>query len=291
MAVTITADQVKKLRDQTGAGMMECKAALTEANGDLDEATTVLRKRGLASAAKKQGRTTSEGLIGNRVSADRSTGILVEVNCESDFVARTPEFQQMVQDIITEIERAGDAASDAWLKDPNGPVQKLITAGIAKMGENMAVPRFVRYTGHGYIGQYIHLGGKIGVQVEFSGVTPAVSGRAELATLVKEIAMQIAAASPTAAQYVSRTDVPADVLEKERGIYRAQMEGSGKPANVIDKIVEGKLGSFYQQVVLPDQASIRDPKQTVADVLTAATKTLGTPVAVTRFARLKVGDL
>jgi elongation factor Ts len=291
MAVTITADQVKKLRDQTGAGMMECKAALTEANGDLDEATTVLRKRGLASAAKKQGRTTSEGLIGNRVSADRSTGILVEVNCESDFVARTPEFQQMVQDIITEIERAGDAASDAWLKDPNGPVQKLITAGIAKMGENMAVPRFVRYTGHGYIGQYIHLGGKIGVQVEFSGVTPAVSGRAELATLVKEIAMQIAAASPTAAQYVSRADVPADVLDKERGIYRAQMEGSGKPANVIDKIVEGKLGSFYQQVVLPDQPSIRDPKQTVADVLTAATKTLGTPVAVTRFARLKVGDL
>jgi elongation factor Ts len=291
MAVTITADQVKKLRDQTGAGMMECKAALTEANGDLDEATTVLRKRGLASAAKKQGRATSEGLIGNRVSADRSTGILVEVNCESDFVARTPEFQQMVQDIITEIERAGDAAGDAWLKDPSGPVQKLITAGIAKMGENMAVPRFVRYTGHGYIGQYIHLGGKIGVQVEFSGVTPAVSGRAELATLVKEIAMQIAAASPTAAQYVSRAGVPADVLEKERAIYRAQMEGSGKPANVLEKIVEGKLGSFYQQVVLPDQPSIRDPKQTVADVLTAATKTLGTPVAVTRFARLKVGDL
>jgi elongation factor Ts len=291
MAVTITADQVKKLRDQTGAGMMECKAALTEANGDLDEATTVLRKRGLASAAKKQGRATSEGLIGNRVSADRSTGILVEVNCESDFVARTPEFQQMVQDVITEIERADDAASIAWLKDPGGPVQKLITAGIAKMGENMAVPRFVRYTGHGYIGQYIHLGGKIGVQVELSGVTPAVSGRPELATLVKEIAMQIAAASPTAAQYVSRADVPADVLEKERGIYRAQMEGSGKPAGVIDKIVEGKLGSYYQQVVLPDQASIRDPKQTVADVLTAATKTLGTPVAVTRFARLKVGDL
>jgi elongation factor Ts len=291
MAVTITADQVKKLRDQTGAGMMECKAALTEANGNLDEATTVLRKRGLASAAKKQGRATSEGLIGNRVSADRSTGILVEVNCESDFVARTPEFQQMVQDIITEIERAGDAAGDAWLKDPSGPVQKLITAGIAKMGENMAVPRFVRYTGHGYIGQYIHLGGKIGVQVEFSGVTPAVSGRAELATLVKEIAMQIAAASPTAAQYVSRAGVPADVLEKERAIYRAQMEGSGKPANVLEKIVEGKLGSFYQQVVLPDQPSIRDPKQTVADVLTAATKTLGTPVAVTRFARLKVGDL
>jgi elongation factor Ts len=290
MAVTITADQVKKLRDQTGAGMMECKVALTESNGDVDEAMTILRKRGLATAAKKQGRATSEGVIGNRVSADRSTGILVEVNCESDFVARTPEFQQLVQSVITEIERAGDAARDAWLKDPDGPVQKLIAAGIAKLRENMAVPRFVRYTGHGYIGQYIHMGGKIGVQVELSGVTPAVSGREELATLVKEIAMQIAAASPTAAQYVSRADVPAEVLEKERSIYRAQMEGSGKPANVLEKIVEGKLGSFYQQVVLPDQPSIRDPKQTVADVLATATRTLGTPVAVTRFARLKVGE-
>jgi elongation factor Ts len=291
MTVTITADQVKKLRDQTGAGMMECKVALTEANGAVDEAITILRKRGLATAAKKSGRTTSEGLIGNRVSADRSTGILVEVNCESDFVARTPEFQQLVQNVLTEIERAGDAASEAWLKRPDGPVQKLVTAGIATMGENMAVPRFVRYAGHGYIGQYIHMGGKIGVQVELSGVTPAVRGREELTTIVKELAMQIAAASPAAARYVSRADVPADVLEKERSIYRAQMENSGKPAKVIDKIVEGKLGSFYQQVVLPDQPSIRDPKQTVADVLTAAARTLGAPVAVTRFARLKVGEV
>jgi elongation factor Ts len=291
MTVTITADQVKKLRDQTGAGMMECKVALTEANGAIDEAITILRKRGLATAAKKSGRATSEGVIGNRVSADRSTGILVEVNCESDFVARTPEFQQLVQNVLTEIERAGDAASEAWLTRPDGPVQKLVAAGIAKMGENMAVPRFVRYAGQGYIGQYIHMGGKIGVQVEFSGVTPAVSGREELTTFVKEIAMQIAAASPAAAQYVSRADVPGDVLEKERSIYRAQMEHSGKPANVLDKIIEGKLGSFYQQVVLPDQPSIFDPKQTVADMLAAAARTLGTPVAVTRFARLKVGGL
>src|SRR5678815_3519560 len=124
MAVTITADQVKKLRDQTGAGMMECKAALTEANGDFDEANTILRKRGLASAAKKAGRATGEGLIGNRVAADHHSGTLVEVNCESDFVARTPDFQQLVQDVLTEIETAGDGATEAWLKDPGGPVQK-----------------------------------------------------------------------------------------------------------------------------------------------------------------------
>jgi elongation factor Ts len=286
MAVTITADQVKKLRDQTGAGMMECKGALTEANGDFEEANTILRKRGLASASKKAGRATSEGVIGNRLSADRSTGTIVEVNCESDFVARTPDFQRMVQDVLAEIDAAGDGANDAWLKDPAGPVQKLIAAAIAKMGENMAVPRFVRYAGQGYVGQYIHMGGKIGVQVEFAGVTPAVADREELTTLVKEIAMQIAAASPS---YASRGAVPAAVLDKEKSIYRAQMENSGKPANVLDKIVEGKLGSFYQQVVLPDQASIRDPKQTVADVLAAASKALGSPITVTRFARLKVG--
>jgi elongation factor Ts len=278
---------VKKLRDQTGAGMMECKAALTEANGEFEEANTILRKRGLASAAKKAGRATSEGLIGHWLSSDRRTGILVEVNCESDFVARTPDFQQLVQDVLKEIEQAGEAASDAWLKDPNGPIRKRIAAGIAKLGENMAVPRFVRYAGAGYIGQYIHMGGKIGVQVELAGVTPGVAGSEELARLVKELAMQIAAASPA---YVSRQGVPAEVLEKEKSIYRAQMEGSGKPEKVIDKIVEGKLGSFYGQTVLPDQASIRDPKMTVADVIAAASKALGAPVTVSRFARLKVGE-
>jgi elongation factor Ts len=287
---TITAADVKKLRDQTGAGMMECKNALSEANGDFEEANTILRKRGLASAAKKAGRSANEGLIGQRLSADNSAGTLVEVNCESDFVARTPDFQKLVQDVLAQIDAAGDAANESWLKDPNGPVQKLVAAGIAKLGENMAVPRFVRYAGQGYVGQYIHMGGKIGVQVEFAGVPPAVSGREEFATLVKEIAMQIAAASPTSAQYVSRDVVPADVLEKEKSIYRAQMENSGKPANVIEKIVEGKLGAFFSQVVLPDQESIFDSKMKVKDRLAAANKALGASVSVTRFVRLKVGE-
>src|SRR3954465_11480459 len=195
--MAITADMVKKLRDQTGAGMMECKNALTEANGDYEEANTILRKRGLASAAKKAGRATTEGLIGHRVSDDRSSGTLVEVDCESDFVARTPDFQQLVEDVLTEIEKAGDAANETWLKDPNAPVIKRMAAAIAKLGENMAVPRFVRYAGQGHVGQYIHLGGKIGVMVEFSGVTPVIAAREEFTTFVKEIAMQIAAASPS----------------------------------------------------------------------------------------------
>jgi elongation factor Ts len=287
MSSTITAADVKKLRDQTGAGMMECKSALTEANGDFEEATTILRKRGLASAAKKAGRTASEGLIAHRVAADHSAGTLVEVNCESDFVARTPDFQELMASVLDEIEKASDAASDAWMKDPNGPVQKLVAAKIAKLGENMAVSRFVRYAGKGYVGQYIHMGGKIGVQVELGGVTPELGTRDEFAALVKEIAMQIAAASPG---YVSRDAVPAELLDKEKAIYRAQMENSGKPANVLDKIIEGKLGSFYSQVVLPDQPSIRDPKMTVKDVIAAANKTLGASVTVTRFARLKTGE-
>jgi len=195
----ISAQLVKQLRDQTGAGMMECKAALKEANGSLEEAVTILRKRGLAQAAKKSGRSTSEGLIGSYIHLGGKIGVLVELNCESDFVARTEDFQN----------------------------------------------------------------------------------------LLKEVALQVAAANP---QYARREDVPADVLERERGIYRAQMESSGKPANVIEKIIEGKLGSFYEQVVLIDQPSIRDPKVTVGQLVKAAIAKLGENISVARFVRFKVGD-
>jgi elongation factor Ts len=221
------------------------------------------------------------------ISADHSKGILVEVNCESDFVARTDDFQQLMRDVLTAIDQAGDRATEAWLKDPGGPVQQRVAAAIGKLGENIAVPRFVRYGGQGYVGQYIHLGGKIGVQVEVGGAPAAVAAREEFAALVREIAMQIAASSPL---YLSRDAIPASVLESERAIYRAQVEGSGKPPHVIDKIVEGKLVGFYSQVVLPDQPSIRDTKMSVADAIAAATRTLGVPVAVRRFARLKVGE-
>jgi elongation factor Ts len=195
----IPATLVKQLRDRTGAGMMECKAALQEAKGDIDEANTILRKRGLAQAAKKSGRSTSEGLIGSYIHMGGKIGVLVELDCESDFVARTDDFQN----------------------------------------------------------------------------------------LLKEIALQIAAANP---QYVRREDVPAEVLEREREIYRAQMKDSGKPAQVIDKIVDGKLGSFYEQVVLVDQVSIRDSKTTVGQMLQAAIAKLGENIHVARFVRFKVGD-
>ena len=195
----IPASLVKTLRERTGAGMMECKAALTEAKGDLEAAIDILRKRGLSQAAKKAGRSMGEGLIGSYIHLGGKIGVLVELNCESDFVARTDDFQ----------------------------------------------------------------------------------------TLLKEIALQVAAASP---QYARREDVPPDVLDRERGIYRAQMESSGKPANVLEKIIEGKLNSFYSQVVLLDQPSIRDPKVTIAQMVQAAIAKLGENISVARFVRFKVGE-
>ena len=285
--MAITADMVKNLREKTGAGMMECKAALTEANGDVEQAIDLLRKRGLAQAAKKAGRATGEGLIGSYLSEDHGTGVLVEVFCESDFVARTPDFQALIKEIAADIAKAGEAATPEWVADPAGPVQQRVAAGIAKMGENMGVGRFARFSGRGLVGLYIHLGGKLGVLVELDGTTGAAAQHDAVQTLVKELAMQVAAASP---QYARRDEVPAAVLEREKGIYRAQMEGQKKPAQVIDKIVEGKLGAFYQQVVLPDQVSIRDPKTSVAHMISAAAKEAGAALAVSRFARIKVGE-
>jgi elongation factor Ts len=285
----ITAEQVKKLRDQTGAGMMDCKAALTDADGNFEAATTLLRTRGLATAAKKAGRTTAEGLIGQRLSSDRSTGVLVEVNCESDFVARTEDFQRLLEDVLNEIEAAGDAVTDDWLTNPDGPVRKRVAEAIGKLRENMAVSRFVRYSGKGYVGQYVHSDGKQAAQIELGGLTPALAARPELAALAKDLAMQIVALKP---QYVSREAVPAAVVEKEKAIYRKQMEGSGKPPQVIEKIVEGKLGSFYEQVALLEQPFVRDDKSKtkVRALVDATARAVGAPLAITRFARLKVGE-
>jgi elongation factor Ts len=196
---TITADQVKQLRDRTGAGMMECKAALADANGNMEEAITLLRKRGLAQAAKRAGRATAQGTIGSYIHMGGKIGVLLEVNCETDFVARTDDFQN----------------------------------------------------------------------------------------LVKELAMHIAAADP---KWVRREDVPAEALEKEKSIYRAQMENTGKPAHVLDKIIEGKLGSFYSQFVLLDQPSIRDSNISIAQLIAQASAKTGENIQINRFVRFRVGD-
>jgi len=284
---TITATDVKALRDRTGAGMMDCKTALTEANGDMDEAITILRKKGMAQVAKKAGRAMKEGLVGVRLNADATDGVVAEVNCETDFVARTPEFQALVDTVTTGLLAAPSTEDPQVLAAADGTVGQQVAEKIAKTGENMAVTRAARLTGEGLVGSYLHLGGKIGVLVELQGVPAAARTSDAVQTLVRELAMQIAAASPS---YTTREEVPASVIEQEKNIYRAQMENSGKPANVIEKIVEGKLGSYYGVAVLPDQPSIRDPKTTVTQVIAEAGKAIGAPVRVSRFVRFKVGE-
>jgi elongation factor Ts len=285
--MAITAEMVKMLRDRTGAGMMDCKGALTEANGDMDAAIDILRKKGIAKAAKKAERGASDGVVATRLSADGTSGLIAEINCETDFVARTDDFKALVQYVLDVAEKAGGTATAEWAKDPNGPIQPRVAALVGKLGENMGVARIVRFADAGYVSDYIHLGGKIGVLVEATGVTAAQASSAAFKTLMKEVAMQVAAASP---QYATRAEVSAEVLDRERAVYRGQMEGSGKPANVIEKIIEGKLGAFYGEVVLPEQPSIRDPKTKVSDVIAAAAKEIGAPVTISRFARLKVGE-
>jgi elongation factor Ts len=286
--MAITAEQVKTLRDKTGAGMMECKNALTEAGGDTEQAITILRKRGLAQAAKRAGRATSEGLVGVRVINGGKTGVIAEVNCESDFVARTDAFQALVGEVLDTLE-GGNGGDPQSLVGPDTPIGQKLTATIAKTGENMAIPRVARLDSNGgLVGSYTHLGGKIGVLVEVAGVPAGQENSDTVATLVKELAMHIAAASPG---YATREAVPADLVEKEKAVYRGQMENSGKPANVIEKIIEGKLGSFYSQVVLPDQPTIRDPKVSVNQMLAATAKGLGgAALSVPRFVRFKVGE-
>jgi elongation factor Ts len=212
----------------------------------------------------------------------------VELTCESDFVARTDDFTSLLADLTSAALAADNSVTAATIAGPETPLGLRVAAAIAKLGENMAAARASRIGGNGgLVGSYIHLGGKIGVIVELAGVASDKRTGPEAQTLLKEVAMQIAAAAP---QYATRDEVPAAVLEREKDVYRAQMENSGKPANVVEKIIDGKLGSFYGQVVLPDQASIRDPKVTVAQILADASKTLGGAVSVTSFVRLKVGE-
>jgi elongation factor Ts len=282
--MAITAEMVKNLRERTGAGMMECKTALTESNGDVDAAIEYLRKRGLAQAAKRAGRVASEGLVGLKISDDRTMGVLAEVNCETDFVSRNDRFKALVEE-ITDVVFSSDQPHAA-LVAPDGPIGSRITSAIATVGENMAVPRTAKLTAD-YVGSYSHMGGKIGVLVQVDGVKGGAADHDAFKAFVSELAMHVAAAAPA---YTTRAEVPAEAVEKEKEIYRAQMAESGKPANVIEKIIEGKLGAFYEQVCLVDQPTIRDPKVKVSQAVDAVSKAVGAPVSIKGFARFKVGE-
>jgi len=279
--MAISAASVKELREKTGAGMMDCQRALQEAGGDMEAALKILRKKGLAAAAKKAGRAAKEGLVAIAVIEDNLRGGMVELNCETDFVARTEQYQAFAQTLADQV--AADGSGDVervkgtrYVGDPLHTVAEVISTQISTIGENILLSRVgFLAAGHGMqIGSYLHMGGKIGVLVELSA-----SADGETA---KDLAMQVAAAEP---RYVSRGAVPAEIVKEELEIAKAQAASSGKPAHVIDKIAEGKLGKFYEQVCLIDQPFVKEPERKVSDMLAARGG-----VIVKSFLRFKVGE-
>lgn len=289
--VRISAQQVKELREKTGAPMMDCKSALTEAQGDMAGAEVVLRKRGIATAQKKAGRTAIEGLIGAVVRPDGSAGALLEINCESDFVARTDDFQELMTNLLGQVISQTPPDVSALLALPYGcdgqpsqTVKDAVAAKVGKLGENIVVRRLAHYArlGNGWLGSYLHHG-KIGVLVEASCDRP---GGEALKEVAKDLAMHIAASDP---RFIRREDVDAETQRQEREIQRERARAEGKPEKVLDKILEGRMGKFYEEICLLEQPFIRDTNMSVGQWLASRAAETGA-VAVTRFTRFKVGE-
>lgn len=272
--MAVTASMVKELREMTGAGMMDCKKALGETDGNMEEAVEFLRKKGMAGADKKAGRTAAEGVIAIAVSDDQKKAAIVEVNCETDFVAKGDEFKTFADEIASIVLATGQVDIDALMgeKMANGQtIDEKRREMIGKIGENMAVRRIELVESNGTIGQYQH-GEKIGVVVAMNGGDDA---------LTRDVAMHIAAAKPAA---ISADDVDAEVLEKERKFQIEQAQDSGKPAEIIEKMIEGRMRKYLQEITLLGQAFVKDPDQTVEKLLKAS------DASVTNFVRLEVGE-
>ncbi len=276
-----SAKDVAELRKQTGAGMMDCKKALEECEGDMDDAKDWLRKKGLAGASKRAGRAASQGAV--EVVVDGDVGAVVELNCETDFVAKGADFKQTVADLAKLVAKEGEVG---LVDKPFGDstVGDAITQLGAKLGEKIELGRVVRYeTSDGLIDGYKHVQnerGVIGVLVELGGVDPGDANAREIA---HDIALHVASAAP---RYTTRDEVPPDALDKERAVLEELTRNEGKPEDKIPQIVEGRLKAFYQDYVLVEQAYVRDPKTTIGKLLGS----LGSNAAVRRFARVKVGE-
>ena len=264
----ITASQVKELREKTGAGMMDCKKALVESGGDEEKAVMYLREKGLSKAAKKAGRATSEGLVTPYVSDDGKTAVIAELLCETDFVAKGDDFKTFAADLSKKIADLDVTSGDASaLPEAVADVTDLI----AKLGENMGVGRFAKIATDGVLGVYIHTNNKLGVIVELKGTDDAA--------VAKDVAMHVAAMNPTC---ISPDELPQDVLEKEKALYMKQAMDEGKPENIAEKIVTGRLNKFYKEVCLIEQAFIKEDKKSVKDILGGA--------EVVGFYRLALGE-
>ena len=275
--MAITAAMVKELREMTGAGMMDCKKALTNTDGDMDAAVEFLRENGLAKAAKKAGRIAAEGLVAVALSDDAKEAAIVEVNSETDFVAKNEEFRTFVMDVAKQIVKNNPESVEALLAEPamfeeGKTVQEALVGKIATIGENLSIRRFVRFESEGLVAKYIHGDGKIAVLVNMAKGTEEVA---------KDICMQIAAARP---EFVRREEVPAERVQKEMEILKIQTMNEGKPEAIAEKIVQGRIGKFYEEICLVDQAFVKEPSKKVSQLLSE------TDSEVVAFARFEKGE-
>lgn len=285
-----TSQDVMKLREQTGVGMMDCKKALVETDGNFDEAVKYLREKGMASAAKKASRVAAEGLVKCVVAPDKKSAVAVEINCETDFVARSDQFIALIDNIANHL-LASDAASveaaleEPYMGDKSKTLNILIAEATAQIGEKISLRRFTKYVsnGNGVIASYIHMGGKIGVLCELESKADA----AALQELAFNLCMQIAASKP---QVVAIADVDASNLDSEREILTAQAKNEGKPDAVIAKMVEGRIHKYYKEVCLLEQEYVRDSALAVKNVIADCEKATGESIKVTRFVRYEMGE-
>ena len=283
-----TAKDVMDLRGRTGCGMMDCKKALTACDGDVEKAIDYLREKGLAKAAKKQSRIAAEGIVGSHICTKCGTGAIVEVNCETDFVANTPEFKEMVGDIAKQIVKGNPADVDALLAekylDTDTTVADVITEKTAKIGEKISIRRFTRYEcgENGFVDSYIHMGGKVGVLVKAE--VPEVNDTVK--EVLHDVALQIAAASPVAPEYVTRDQVNPEHLQHETMILAEQARNEGKPEKIIEKMVQGRINKFYQEVCLLEQVFVKDGETPVGKMIEQ--KVPG--MKIVEFTRYKMGD-
>ena len=287
----ITASIVKELRDKTSAPMMDCKKVLTETNGDLEASIKLLRERGIMKSAKMSDRAANEGVITARVNADTTSGLLIEVNCETDFVSKNESFQAFVGDIADALAASAAADHEAALAHQHGEqsIEDTIKAKVGEVGENLQFRKYVRYdaTTGGVVASYIHLGGKVGVLIEVGTTKPETRSSDSFKELIKDLTLHIAACAPKG---LSRDDIPQSVVDNELDIFRARLEAEGKPANIIENILKGQIGKFFAESCFLEQGFVKDSDIKVSALLEAKGKELGDTLTVTRFVRFGLGE-
>jgi elongation factor Ts len=289
--MAVTAAMVKELRERTSAGMMDCKKALVESDGDMEKAIEWLREKGLSQAAKKASRIAAEGVVAQYVNEDASVGVIVEVNCETDFVAKTDNFLNFANSVAKHIALANPADVDAMMNqkfvdDESKTISDMVSDATVAIGEKISIRRFERYETTGVISTYIHLGGKVGVIVE---VATDEAGRKneEVKTFAHDLALQIAAARPEA---VRREEVDVEKLNKEKEILRAQALNEGKPEKIVERMVEGRIEKYYKEVCLLEQLFVKDGEKTIKGLMGEVAKNAGAKIDVVKFARFERGE-